>query len=117
MYTMSDVNKLSNQRGWPQHMALSYYIELAATTGATVSKYVQLAYAQHTNKQENTIPNDEFDIKVNTYKALEGLHCILQDMHQDADNWEDYVDQCLTIVEQIREPYMYLSIYNHTNDE
>ena len=37
MYTMRDVNKLSNQSGWPQHMALSYYIELAATTGATVA--------------------------------------------------------------------------------
>jgi len=112
MYTMRDVNKLSTQCGWPQHMALSYYIELAATTGATVSKYVQLAYAQHTNKQENTMTDSEFDIKVNTYRSLERVHCMLQDMHQDPDNWADYVDRCLQLVEQIREPYMYLSVYN-----
>ncbi len=111
MITMRDVNQLRSQRGWPQHMALEYYINLAATTGDTVSHNVQGAYTRH-KQGVNRMTDNEFEIKVNTYRSLERVHCMLQDMHQDPDNWADYVDRCLQLVEQIREPYMYLSVYN-----
>ncbi len=63
--------------------------------------------------RENTEKTEyeHWKVRVQTYRSLESIHCLLQEAIREPKLAVAITKEALMLVEQTREPYMYLSVY------